>query len=632
MFSEQIKNEVNTVAEKVSSAYGIVAGGNEKSYGYDTEIKLSVSEDVIGTDALKDVRLTLATNSDHEQSSCLASLGINGDNVIDAQFVSSENRVYVGIPKYTDKYLELTGGAETEDLVIPELPESTEIKDMLVRYNTTLLTTFQYKDSEKKVKVDEQGITFTATALNGECTVKDLRAAVDEVSADFKGSNLYKELNKAFGDNEEAKNLVDNPIVTEEEESSLLTSADKDEDILKLHMYIGKKGCKGYEVEKANGDKIGFITDGTSWAMYQTKDGNEKSVFSNKVEIKDKEVSGTIYLGEDKNNIVITYTDVKLDGKKVIGCSYKVSYTEEGTTSEIANGTIEKDGTTTKVVANINVDGKQVCTVEVKNTSREANDILVPENAFKSDEVEEWTATLDQEKMQNDLGEYMGLISMLSGKEVKNTEATDDVAANTDELIVSPDIASGETNDSLEGGEHDYLKEFSNYEVEDGTVYFQPSEEEVVKQDKPSTGIPLMSIDADTAKKVEEYLSNTDLAKKAKRSEDINYYVSGVEDFLESYYQRTVSYEVDYNNFIEIVYEDVTDRLSNVRIYCTDKDEAIKMTLDMYNIAAGDTKEEFDYDDGEGYLSLSNSDYTINASVFKGEDFEGNTYYSCSIY
>lgn len=378
-----------------------------ENVGWDFTLDLSLEEQIATNYGLTGLEsLGLTANVDVKEGGSLHAAGsvlLNGENVIAADAITDEEKIYVNVPAYSKQYMRISYeeilGKSLKDYMNETakanegLPSSKDLLEMWKSFSTKFIDSFVYQGKEEK-----QEIGTGDYKLTGEKYITT--AKVEDIDASF--SLLVEELKKF-------------PKLNVQEFSSL----SKDMDSLYVNYYVGKKDQYAWEFQGIKEDEtmsIVVVSTKKGFSFYVVdEDGKEETLLYSE---KESDKKGKIMICDKEQEIVVEYDNYTKDSVDLsttingMALKLKLCSVDENLSVDFnvnvlgiaMAGELKSTKGEINLTASLSMSGMKMGSVNLNARSRDFVSYTVPESSLSK---EEWSAGFDQEKMAGDLSQLM---------------------------------------------------------------------------------------------------------------------------------------------------------------------------------------------------------------------------------
>lgn len=435
----KVDDAVKAFEKIVSDTKSVTASTEGTSHDYAIELRVSptLMSELFGLNGFESIEL-YSTISHKDTTKLELDSDINGRDLIDAEIFVDNEKVYIGLPKYTDEYLELSleellsspeyelqpddtalgtdvagtssGEMQTSILeTLESLPSVTELIELIETYTINFMSCFKPEaDIQNDIEVGIEDYKFTGTRYSLVAKAEDL----DKVLEDF-----GEELKKYF--------------------TSVEISTLKDTGYSELHLnyYVGSNNAEAWELVADNGDTCTYVS--TSYgAIIYTVVGGETNILLYTENLNDNETVLTLVgvTGTDED-IQVVHTNnngthnfgYKTDEMRVdLSYKAKVDTVDISMSLEISDTYVKaevyKNDKSYDFGLTVESNDEELVCLDVYGTNKVFKEFSLPDKGLDS---EAWLETLDLTRLQNDLQELGEKFSF---------SAEDNTSGNTGEL------------------------------------------------------------------------------------------------------------------------------------------------------------------------------------------------------
>lgn len=379
-----------------------------ENVGWDLSLDVSLEEQIAANYGLTGLEsLGLTANVDVKEGGSLHAAGnvlLNGENVIAADAVTDEEKIYVNLPAYSEQYMGISYeeilGKSLKDYMDETakanegLPSSKDLLDMWKSFSAKFIDSFTYEGKEEKQEIGTGDYKLTGEKYT-------TTAKTEDIDASF--SLLVEELKKF-------------PKLNVQEFSSL----NENMDTLYVNYYVGKKDQYAWEFQGVKADKtmssIVVVSAKKGFSFYVVdEDGKEETLMYSE---KESDKKGKIIICDKEQEIVIeydNYTKDSVDLSTVIdgmALKLKLRFADENLSVDfdvnvlgvVMTGEFKSTKEEINLTASLSMSGVKMGKLNLNARSRDFVSYTVPESSLSK---EEWSAGFDQEKMVGDLSQLM---------------------------------------------------------------------------------------------------------------------------------------------------------------------------------------------------------------------------------
>lgn len=379
-----------------------------ENVGWDFTLDLSLEEQLATNYGLTGLEsLGLTANVDVKEGGSLHAAGnvlLNGENVIAADAVTDQEKIYVNVPAYSKQYMGISYeeilGKSLKDYMNETakanegLPSSKDLLAMWKSFSAKFIDSFVYQGKEEK-----QEIGTGDYKLTGEKYITTAKA--EDIDASF--SLLMEELKKF-------------PKVNVQQFSSLSENMDT----LYVNYYVGKKDQYAWEFQGVKTDNktmsIVVVSTKKGFSFYVVdEDGKEETLVYSE---KESDKKGKIMICDKEQEIVIEYDNYTKDSVDLsttidgMALKLKLRSVDENLSVDfdvnvlgiVVSGEFKCTEGEVNLTASLSMSGMKMGSVKLNARSRDFVSYTVPESSLSK---EEWSEGFDQEKMVGDLSQLM---------------------------------------------------------------------------------------------------------------------------------------------------------------------------------------------------------------------------------
>lgn len=547
-FNKQISKDTKLIYEAVENKYKASLGLKSPGYDYVGTVNFtSKAKEEIG---ISEIKVEANIDSSKDKSKIDITSSADSKKLINATITRIDGQSTLGLKDDTDKGLIINSEAN-----VPDLLDTGGVASVLQKYCQTVLGGFKYNSMEKDSSIDVVNVHFKAKKYTAICDINSFNSYVTTANSEFSNSNLGKYIEAAmkyFNGNTEDMNIL----------GGIATDGAN----ITLNIYVGKQYNRAYEFVNDKGDIAGFITNGSNWSLYTVKGGVTQEIASYSIDSTNG--TGEMHLGVSGTNINIGCTNVTMSDTGIMYCDFEIYGESKGQSRQLCIGKYKRDGGQIDINASINRNGEEFATISITGKERDFRDFT---NNIEGIDYNAWISSIDLKGIK----ERFNWLSKIIG-----TESIEDIS---DETVVNTE----DNNDMSEQDKQDMLKKLKGYKKEYNEVYFNPDKEEVKKVGEPSTAINVMAVDEYKVEQAEKTITEMEFIKDFQHDTEETYEVYGEDNNVESYYKITDKYEKDADNYLVVVHEAVTGKLSAIYISSNSLEKTCEVAQKIFNELTG---------------------------------------------
>ncbi|MDE6874408.1 MAG: hypothetical protein K2P87_08110 [Lachnospiraceae bacterium] len=403
-----VKVKLEEFADRVTDALSQADKNtiSTENVGYDMTAEVKIGEQIASSYNMQGLSsLGLKLSMDVKEAAQMRMEGtmlLNEQDVITAEAVVTQERVFFNFPAYSEKFAGISFedilGKSLEDYaaelaaVNEGMPAAKDMLDMWKSFSAKFVDAFEYQGKEEK-----QTIGIGDYKVTGDKYITT--AKMEEVNDAIR--LLVEELKKF-------------PKLQVQE----FIAAEDGLDSFSANYYVGKKGQYAWEFQAVKDDEtiaLVYISTEKGFYLYGVDpDGKDTPIASSKKESAQK---GKITIFADEN-FVIEYDNytknsvdlsMTLDGMvlklKVLSANDHLALDFDiNATGVIVAGKLESKKGDFDLTASISISGMELGSLKLNAKKREFASYEVPSSYV---DQEEWSTGLDQEKLMGDLSQLM---------------------------------------------------------------------------------------------------------------------------------------------------------------------------------------------------------------------------------
>lgn len=366
--------------------------------------KLNELRETMESDLFNKISVTASSIVSGEDTSAEITVMADDEKVISASALKIGDMAYVQIPEASEKYLtfDLAEALDSYEVNLsPKTLSVTDVSDIMKRYSGIFIERLPELEStiEKGYTGSIDNLEYKFNRITTTITAEDAKYLLEKTADELGNDQVILDIIKA--------NASDDYDISEELVASIKEEAEKITSDSTLYTLVDANGeIRGMTVA-AEGGEIGYVMAKNGSDVGFELIAPEGGIVL-KAEESNNAYTGSAKLGSGDEEIVIDFEDLEIINDKYI--SGKIS----ADLSELSDGEVqvfeiafEKKDDMQSMSTIIDDVGR--ISLEYKTYRSDDNKITVPENTISSENIEEYVAEVDTEKLLEDVLETLGL-------------------------------------------------------------------------------------------------------------------------------------------------------------------------------------------------------------------------------